>query len=73
MDNKILNVLLEMQEFCEFFLQKYSDNYDWQNAKTGFEAQHLEWQEKRRILQELIVWLETNVFELGNEEEKTNL
>lgn len=61
-----LGVLLEMLELCEFFLQKYSQDYHLQISKTGFEAQYREWARKRELLHELIVWLETRVFELDD-------
>ena len=73
MSNKMLNILVETQEFFEFFLQKYSKDFFLQEPKSGCEAQYAEWREKRELIQELIIWLETNVFELGNEEEKPNL
>lgn len=64
-DAGTMDVLLEMQELCEFFLQKYSRDYHLQIPKSGYEAQYREWHRKRELLRALIMWLENNVFMLG--------
>lgn len=65
-DIETMSVLLEMLELCEFFLQKYSQDYHLKISKTGFEAQYREWAKKRVLLHELIIWLEASVFELDD-------
>ena len=57
-----LGILLETLELCEFFLQKYSQDYHLQIPKTGFEAQYREWAMKRELLHKLIIWLESTMF-----------
>ena len=65
-DIETMSVLLEMLELCEFFLQKYSQDYHLQIPRTGFEVQYREWAKKRELLHKLIIWLESSVFSLDD-------
>ena len=65
-DIETMSVLLEILELCEFFLQKYSQDYHLQIPRAGFEVQYREWAKKRELLHKLIIWLESSVFSLDD-------